>query len=497
MPYRLLFRTDASQAIGTGHAMRCLALAEAIRELGDEATLVTKEMPEGILKRFQEEDVRIQMTHATAGSAEDVKETIAIASAIGASWVIADGYAFGEEYQKGVVDAGLRLLIIDDYGSSKHYHATIVLNQNIGAAPALYEGKISHSALLLLGPSYALLRREFREWKGEPSGTSEMASRILVTFGGGDPPNATAWVLNALKEMPSLSITALVGASNPHGEELESLTRDHMHISLKRDVHNMPTALATSDIVVSAGGSTTYESAFMGVPAITVIIAENQKGLAEGIAKQGATECLGWLQDCKPGVLRKHVQALIEDQKKRDGMVIAGRSLVDGCGAPRLLRAITGDKIFLRTVRMSDAKLLHEWTNDADVRKASFSAKLIPWEEHTAWLHKKLSEDTTRIWIGCDSDDVPTGVIRFEEKNEETILSITVAPSHRGKGFAKELVRLGVLAYLRAFPNAAIHAYVKPENAASAGLFKGMGKEQSPTSDGALHFLLNRHTITS
>ncbi|MFZ2879537.1 MAG: UDP-2,4-diacetamido-2,4,6-trideoxy-beta-L-altropyranose hydrolase, partial [Phototrophicaceae bacterium] len=231
----LLIRADASTEIGTGHVMRCLALAQAWQDKGGGVTYCCATLPQTLHTRLVTEQITVRRLDAMAGSANDAESVIALAREIGAEAVVVDGYVFGSEYQKLIKNAGLRLLFIDDYGHAEHYYADFVLNQNAHADTITYVNRESNTQLLL-GTRYALLRREFWPWRGRKRPTVPQANKLLVTMGGSDPDNITMRLLDKLTSIlddKAVHIKTVVGGSNPH---LDSLllraNREHGRIDI-------------------------------------------------------------------------------------------------------------------------------------------------------------------------------------------------------------------------------------------------------------------------
>src|SRR5215216_4793334 len=160
----LLIRADASAQIGTGHIMRCLALAQAWQAQGGAVTFATmKTLPDALQTRLQNEHIVLHLLDTKPGSADDAAQTAALAASLGAA-VVVDGYHFGGDYQYTLKSAGLKLLFIDDNVHADHYYADFVLNQNIYANEAMYANREPRT-ILLLGPRYVLLRLEFWRWR--------------------------------------------------------------------------------------------------------------------------------------------------------------------------------------------------------------------------------------------------------------------------------------------------------------------------------------------
>jgi UDP-2,4-diacetamido-2,4,6-trideoxy-beta-L-altropyranose hydrolase len=157
----LLIRCDANLTIGTGHVMRCLALAQAWKNAGGHAAFAMAETTPAVEERIHAETMEVLPLTESAGSTDDALRTAGLARQNAASWVVVDGYVFGLEYQARLKRAGLQVLFLDDIGHAAYYSADLVLNQNAHASQALYPNREA-STRLLLGPRFVLLRRECR-----------------------------------------------------------------------------------------------------------------------------------------------------------------------------------------------------------------------------------------------------------------------------------------------------------------------------------------------
>ena len=136
--------------------------------------------------------------------------------------MVLDGYQFDVEYQRRLKAAGVKLLVVDDTGHAGAYAADLVLDQNAHATKDFYARRESYTQLLL-GPRYALLRREFKPWRSWRREIAPVARKVLVTVGGSDPDNVTLRVIRALRILAEhkLKATVVVGGSNPHAHDLE------------------------------------------------------------------------------------------------------------------------------------------------------------------------------------------------------------------------------------------------------------------------------------
>jgi len=341
----LLLRADANMRIGAGHLMRCLALAQAWQEAGGNAVFLMDKKTPALEARLQSDGMEIAYLTAQPGSADDAGQTVKLAREFGSQWVAVDGYHFDADYQKAIKEAEFKLLFIDDYGHADYYFADLVLNQNLHADATIYVRREPYTELLL-GTSYVLLRREFLKWRGWERAISEIAHKVLVTLGGGDPDNITLKVIRALQhiEIDGLEVHVVIGETNPHYEILRAAVNDsQLPMHLERNVKDMPDLMAWADVAISAGGSTSWEMAFMGLPNIILILAENQRLTAELLDRRGASLNLGWHQEVSSTRIAEGLEELSMSSARRVAMSVRCVELVDGKGAERIVQKIRAD----------------------------------------------------------------------------------------------------------------------------------------------------------
>lgn len=491
-----MFRTDASSKIGTGHFMRCLALAEAWIESGGRARFVMTETPpatESHLRSIGADSVRLTVP---PGGAEDARETATHAARERADWIVADGYEFGPEFQHALRAGGRRLLFLDDDGRHPRYEADLILNQNLHAAESLYPARAAHTRLLL-GPRHALLRRQFRDAAPSVRSFPPAARRILVTLGGADPDNVTQLVLEALQTLPetALEVIVLAGGSNPHGPQLAAaVAAAPDRFSLRHDAKNMAELMTWADLAISAAGSTALELAALGVPMLLLVLAGNQAPGAERMHALGAARNLGWSRDLSPATLAEAVRQLICDPVERTRLARTAQALVDGRGAPRVVRALREQVLRLRPATADDVRLLFDWANDPGVRAASFDSREITWPEHERWFRARLASPLAVLLIAETAEQQAVGVARFQIADDVATISISIAGAFRGGGYGRQLIEKSSRQMLDHPQVRSVRALIKAENTASTGAFLAAGfREQSaPGPHGVREFVFRR-----
>jgi UDP-2,4-diacetamido-2,4,6-trideoxy-beta-L-altropyranose hydrolase len=496
----ILIRADASTVIGTGHVMRCLALAQAWQDAGGAVVFALASASSSLRQRLLQESCTLVEVLGNPGSLEDAHETLRLAEEISACWIVVDGYHFGSQYQRALKLRGARILILDDFAHAETYSADLVLNQNIFAQATDYAS--TTSSQLLLGPQYCLLRREFQAWRQSDRQTPSIAHRVLVTMGGSDPGNITSRATHALNLIEDdLEVAIVLGGSNQNSGDAEALAANcNKKVNIYNDPSNMAELMAWGDVALSAAGTTSWELCFMGVPAVLISVAPNQIPIAKGLSHRGCAIDAGKAADISPNEIAQSLRSLLRSEKLRTEIATRGRELIDGNGPRRVVSALFGFGLRLREAQHSDAELLWQWANDPEVRAASFSSDPIPWKTHLQWFMQKLNQLGCSILIAEDEDGTPVGQVRFDPRGDGDVdIAVSIAKACRGHGFAVSLITKAVN-WLRAACNSpCIHAYVKTGNASSIKAFERAGFQQVNVTDikghMAIHYVRQLESI--
>lgn len=334
---KLAIRADATLLTGTGHVMRCFSLAQGCRRAGGIAIFITYCENNSLQEKIKTEGFKVYFLKRTE---DDIK---AILEEESPEWVVLDGYHFGHDYQRAVKELGFKLLVIDDFAHLDRYCADIILNQNFGAEVFSYNAE--SPTKMLLGTRYALLRENFLKHKNQKRTIPDTATKIIITMGGADPENHTLKAVMAanLLEMP-LEIRVIIGGGNPHYEFIRREAEKSRHdIRMLRDVEDMPSHMAWADFAISAGGTTLWELAFMGLPALLCIVADNQKGAVSALGKAGFP-IAGWIKDINIADLSNLLYQTLKDRALREKLSKTGTIMVDGTGADKVMEELSETK---------------------------------------------------------------------------------------------------------------------------------------------------------
>jgi UDP-2,4-diacetamido-2,4,6-trideoxy-beta-L-altropyranose hydrolase len=340
----LLIRADGSSRIGAGHVMRCLAIAQAWSDRGGLSAFVSAEIPLELKERITAEGFQCVQIHSPAGTLDDASELISLVKGRNAQALILDGYQFDERYHEVISMCGSITLAIDDHGSLPHYSTNFVLNQNLGATAESYSTLSDHTELLL-GSQYALLRREFRQRGSRRRFRSQQNGlRCLITLGGSDFENVTEKAIQGLQllDVDGLEVRTIVGALNPHGPYLADLVSGDTRFSLLSNVSDMADQYAWADFAIAAGGSSNWEMCYFGLPRIVVVIAENQRLIAEQLHREQVAINVGERANISPERIAEAIHTFLHDEARLSFARLRAVQLVDGFGATRCVNRLLG-----------------------------------------------------------------------------------------------------------------------------------------------------------
>lgn len=457
----IVFRCEMSPAAGLGHVMRCLAAAEELAWAGWETVFARTPGAEA-LPALQQAGHALGDWPALAGD-----------------WAVFDHYGLGAEAERGARERFGSIAAFEDKPNRMH-DADLLVDPTPDRRAEAYASFLPARARFLLGLRAAQIHRRWRAARAAaPATRAGDVRRIVVSMGATDPGNATARVLSALREAcPGMAVDVALAGTAPHLNALQADLRTNE--TLYVDTPDLPGLMAQADLAIGGAGSSCFERALLGLPSVIVQLADNQSDLVRAFERAGAAVAVpaGGLNDAS--FLAKAIKAVVDDEGGRSAMSRAGRALVDGRGAQRLLLALSAVPgiglagLSVRLAEAEDSDWLLELQRKPQTRRHSLNPKAPENEEHHAWMAVTI-DATDRLLCILEYRGVAAGMLRLDKIGEEFSVSIAVDPlfQHRGIGsgalkFARRMVRGHDLA-----------ATVKPENAASRALFLGAGYVQT------------------
>jgi UDP-2,4-diacetamido-2,4,6-trideoxy-beta-L-altropyranose hydrolase len=330
MAPHIAFRADASASMGAGHVSRCATLATSLKRHGCRITFVCAQGSSAYFPQVLEiADAVIELPHVPgdAGAwlsvpqSTDAAATIAALAGSRPDWLVVDQYGIDAAWEREVRDHAQRLLVIDDLADRPHA-CDVILDQNLrpddGAA---YDDLVEPATTVLYGPRYALLRDEFT--KSRPHHVRRKVSRILVSFGGVDGANGTGTALTALAGIDTpVDVDVVIGAQHPAREDILATCAQ-----LEYTCHVQTTSIAdlmdAADLAIGAGGASSWERCIIGLPTVALVMAANQRIIAEELAARGAAINLGDHQVVQAADVTAAVMHLIANPPTLSGMSAA------------------------------------------------------------------------------------------------------------------------------------------------------------------------------
>lgn len=338
----VVVRTDASASSGLGHLTRCMTLAQTLQDHGAEVWFACAELPETHELRLQEAGFgTILMGSSTAGTTEPartlgpgrpsvspqvVDQDIDASRMIDAlhdlpapvHWIVVDHYGIDARWESRLRPHTERLMAIDDLADRRH-DCDLLLDQNLGSEGlARYADLIASHCTALLGPRYALLRREFLAAREHAQPRGGPLRRLLVSFGATDPTDET---VKALKVLRSLGLSDLrvdvMAPSSGHNDRVAAIARDMPGVRVHGWTDAMAQLMVESDLALGAGGSSSWERCYLGLPSVTVIVAENQRHATRALADAGATVAV----DGRSGAVEAELADALKHFAKEPGLL--------------------------------------------------------------------------------------------------------------------------------------------------------------------------------
>jgi UDP-2,4-diacetamido-2,4,6-trideoxy-beta-L-altropyranose hydrolase len=375
---QIAFRTDASLQIGSGHVMRCLTLADALRAQGAQCHFISRAHPGHLMEVIRQRGYKAnslvaplqQAQEAIKNSAAtgpfpphpnqqiapahaawlgstwqaDAADTAAILVSLQPDWLLVDHYALDQRWESALQPHYKKLMVIDDLADRVHA-CDLLLDQNLGRQPQDYAKLVPADCQLFTGPQYALLRPEFaamRPYSLQRRQAQPALSRLLITMGGVDQPNATKQVLQALKACPlpqACRISVVMGLTAPWLQNVRELAAQMpWPTEVVVNVNDMSQRMADSDLAIGAAGSTSWERCCLGVPTLMVVLAENQQPGAQATEAAHAARLIGAVND-----IATQLPLAIAELTKTDGvsqMSLAASAVTDGLGVEKVLHAM-------------------------------------------------------------------------------------------------------------------------------------------------------------
>jgi len=478
-------RVDASAAMGAGHVMRCLSLADGLRSRGARVSFVSRALPAHLATIVESRGHEVLSLHGSA--AADAADTARALAGSRYDWLVVDHYGLDARWETALRATAARIVAIDDLADRAH-DCDVLLDQNLHADGARrYAGLVPPHCEILVGPQFALLRSEFRAARAASAARAGAVQRVLVSFGGTDPTNETGSAIDALAATcPALAqVDVVIGAGHANRTAIETACLRHgytCHVQSDR----MAELMAAADLAIGAGGVSTWERCCVGLPAVSIAVAPNQLDVVEHAARRGLVYALD--APVSASRLALHLRAVADNARLRCRMSQAGLDAVDGLGVDRVVDAMGLDEIQVREAVADDARPLFEWRNHESVRLMSRRPEAVAWADHEAWL-RAVGADANRVLLIGEQAGHPVGVVRFDVHDGDAEVSIYRVPASTERGVGARLLRAAERWLAARRPDVLrLTAEVLDDNERSHRLFQSAGYQpRSSTYEKRVH----------
>lgn len=360
----LLIRADATPAMGTGHVMRTLAVAQEARIAGWRVGLAFAALPETLKARLEAAGLILLALPVPAAGPDDAAATIASAQTLQAAALLVDGYHFSADWRRRVREGG--------QPPARCRYRTAAFDDQVNGVPVLEADLVIHPAAhprpppaasrrpglrYLSGPAFLPLRAEFRAVSANSLPPPAQRPELLLTLGGSDPAGLTLPCLQALsRRLPAATpLAVVIGAANPHAAAIAAWSASHAPaIQIYQDCPDMAGRMAAAGLALAAAGGTVAELAALAVPAVLAILADNQQPAATAAAAAGWCEVVdGRRSTATAGlaattattalaeILADRTAALWAAPEQRNRMAARIAGTVDAAGTARILSALT------------------------------------------------------------------------------------------------------------------------------------------------------------
>lgn len=354
---KVAFRADASLAIGSGHVMRCLTLADALKVRGAQCVFLSRDHPGHLHQVVETRGYSLLNLGGVSALADpstvtyadwlgvdpkrDAIDTQNWLADLAVDWLIVDHYGLDATWEHAMRPVCGQIMAVDDLANRNHA-VDVLLDQNLGKTEANYGGLVAATCKLMIGPHYALLRPEFAALRVKSLSRRRdgRLRKLLVTMGGVDLQNATGAVLEALNGWgPSadLEVTVVMGPSAPWRDlVIQQAQCLSFPTEVLVDVQCIGEMMHDADLAIGAAGGTAWERCCLGLPTLQLVLAENQRPIANALQQAGAARLLEFAE--LGTSLSVAMNQLVQDPTQMIRMSSAAANVVDGQGTMRVAR---------------------------------------------------------------------------------------------------------------------------------------------------------------
>jgi UDP-2,4-diacetamido-2,4,6-trideoxy-beta-L-altropyranose hydrolase len=326
----VVFRVDSSEIIGSGHVMRCLTLAEALRGSGVAIEFITRDHPGNLNEYFMSRGFKTHLLpyqempesqQILSGyeqwlgvpQAVDAAQTIEEVEGKVPDWLIIDHYALDREWEERLRPHTEKVMVIDDLANRNH-DCDLLLDQNLFEDVSVrYQGKVPEECTQLLGPQYALLQPDYAELRTQAKLRKSPLNHLLVFFGSADRHNLTGLTISALEQIniPFERIDLVISRQSSHYKQVKTLTEHLPMVELHSDLPSLAPFMVKADLAIGGGGVTSWERFCLGLPSLVITLADNQRPVCSDLHNMNLIEWVGDVETIQIDQVSSAIQRIL------------------------------------------------------------------------------------------------------------------------------------------------------------------------------------------
>ena len=385
----ILFRTDSSSIIGTGHIMRDLVLAKQFNK-DSNIIFATQNLEGNINYKIKEDGYKLETLKSNS-----IDELDTLIKKYDIDMLIIDHYEIDYNFEKELKTKNpkLKIMVLDD--TYERHYCDILLNHNIYAKAKKYKDLVPKWCELRCGEEYTLIRDEFYKAK--------RLKRVFVAMGGTDYGNLNISILKVLEKFKDIEAVVVSTVANPHLEELKEFVKNREWIDLHINSNKIAELMKISDFAIVTPSVTVNEVFFMELPLIAITVAPNQENMAEFLKNRGY---------------------LVLDNFTKKALELSIEKILK----PKLVNFID--------LSLEEKKMILKWRNHSNIRKFMRNKEIIPLENHLKYIESLKNSKYKKYFLVKELNEY-IGTIDFTEidlDKKEAHLGLYAKPNLRGVG---------------------------------------------------------------
>ena len=454
----IVFRADASGEIGAGHVMRCLTLADALRQRGANCRFVCRERRDNLEDLVRQRGFEFlglpklpvlngpdtvigsrRPPHAAWLGTDwvtDTEQTRAVLGGAPIDWIVVDHYAIDAKWERAMRSSCRKVMVVDDLADRRH-DCDVLVDPGLAVdLESKYRQLTPGHCILYIGPRYVLLRPEFEIARASlmRRGDSGIPRRLVVGFGGSDAEQSTLEALNAIRKTApeGTLVDVIVSIANQTTQDILEFCSQNAGFSTHVATDQIASIFAKADLAVGSGGGVTWERLYLRLPSLLKIIAENQRGPLEN------------LREIRLIDLYSNEDELIEKLNFRFKNGVELPADVVANGVPRICDALVTRMVSLRHPTPYDVRRSFYWLQDGNLRR-DFLMPLRPERAiHFDYWRNLLRSDCQKVFsvISANEHVGNAGIKNIDRAKGEAELWLYIGHSaKRGQGLGKMILQ--------------------------------------------------------